>query len=307
MDHPWHVSIASFVAATLLLAFGALQPALGDPSKSAQSKAPTQSCDREQFRVILDVGHSTEVPGATSARGVGEYTFNLSLAQAIEKKMLEAGFSKTTLLITPGKAIPGLVSRVNYITHTPADLFLSIHHDAVPNSFLEKWLYEGKNHNYCDRFKGHSIFVSRDNGDYKASLLFGKALGTQLKTQGRHYTPHYVEKFMGNRQRELVDAEAGVYRFDSLVVLRHTYMPAVLFEAGSIINREEELVMASPEHQALIASAVTTAVENYCQAAGPRKPQQRIARRPHDAAAGTAAAAAPSFLFPFIFVGAPQP
>ena len=26
-------------------------------------------------------------------------------------------------------------------------------------------------------------------------------------------------------------------------------MPAVLLEAGSIINREEELLMSSPEHQ----------------------------------------------------------
>ena len=191
----------------------------------------------------------------------------------------------------------GLVSRVNYTTHAPADLFLSIHHDAVPDKFLEKWTYQGKSHNYCDRFKGHSIFVSRHNPDYRSSLQFGKLLGQQLKAQGMHYAPHYVEKFMGIRQRELVDADAGVYRFDNLVVLMSTTMPAVLFEAGSIINRDEELLMASPEHQALLASAVTTAVENFCQAQGPRKPQQRIARRQHDAAT---ASTVPPFLFPFI-------
>jgi N-acetylmuramoyl-L-alanine amidase len=298
MNHPWHVGAASLLTVSLLFAFSTLQTARGESSKLAQNKPPVASCDREQFRVILDVGHSAEIPGALSARGVGEYTFNLKLAQAIEKKLLEAGFSKTTLLITPGKAIAGLVSRINYATHTPADLFLSIHHDAVPDKFLEKWTYEGKPHNYCDRFKGHSIFVSRNNSDYQSSLLFGRLLGQQLKAQGMKYTPHYVEKFMGIRQRELVDTDAGVYRFDNLVVLMSTNMPAVLFEAGSIINRDEELVMASVEHQEQLASAVTNSVESFCKAQGPRKPQQRIARRQPEAAA---ASATPPFIFPFFF------
>ena len=295
MKFPWHVGAASLFAAALLLGVGAAQA----QSSKAESKKPNiASCDRSQFHVILDVGHSAEVPGALSARGVGEYTFNLALTKVIEKKLLQAGFSKTQLLITPGKAIAGLISRVNYATHTPADLFLAIHHDAVPDKFLEKWTYEGQNHNYCDRFKGHSIFVSRNNSDYQSSLLFGKLLGRQLKEQGMKYAPHYVEKFMGIRQRELVDADAGVYRFDNLVVLMSTNMPAVLFEAGSIINRDEELVMASPEHQELIASAVTKAVESYCTVQS-RKPEQRIARRPQQAEVHRA------LLFP-IFGQAPQ-
>jgi hypothetical protein len=75
---------------------------------------------------------------------------------------------------------------------------------------------------------------------------------------------------MGHRQRLLVDAKAGVYRYDELIVLRDTAMPAVLLEAGSIINREEELRMGSVERQSLISTAVTDAVEAFC-----------VARRPH--------------------------
>jgi len=83
---------------------------------------------------------------------------------------------------------------------------------------------------------------------------------------------------MGHRRRQLVDAEAGVYRYDQLIVLRKTRMPAVLLEAGSIVNREEELLLDSPERQALIARAVTDAVEAFCstrsapKAVGPRRP-----------------------------------
>jgi N-acetylmuramoyl-L-alanine amidase len=69
---------------------------------------------------------------------------------------------------------------------------------------------------------------------------------------------------MGARRRQLVDREAGVYRFDRLAVLIGTKMPAVLLEAGSIINRDEELLMESPERQAQVAVAVTEAVEQFC-------------------------------------------
>jgi N-acetylmuramoyl-L-alanine amidase len=41
-------------------------------------------------------------------------------------------------------------------------------------------------------------------------------------------------------------------------------MPAALLEAGSIINRDEELQMASPERQDKTAFAVTAALREYC-------------------------------------------
>ena len=147
-----------------------------------------------------------------------------------------------------------------------ANLLLSIHHDSVPDRFLEKWDYSGKPKTFSDRFNGHSIFVSDDNLDPKDSLLFGSMLGEQLKARGLQYTPHYTEKFMGRWQRALLDADAGVYRYDTLFVLKKTHMPAVLLEAGSIINREEELVMTSSQRQQLISAAVVDAVDSFCVA-----------------------------------------
>src|SRR5829696_6960937 len=48
-------------------------------------------CDPAAFRVVVDVGHTAEVPGAISARGVPEYAFNLRLAQTIDKHLAAAG------------------------------------------------------------------------------------------------------------------------------------------------------------------------------------------------------------------------
>jgi len=241
--------------------------------------APADRCNRGQFRVILDVGHTAEVPGAMSARGVPEYAFNLRLATQIKQKLVDAGFARTVLLVTAGPARQSLVKRVALANRAPAQLFLSIHHDSVPTRFKQAWEYEGKQNQFSDRFSGHSIFISNDNEHPKASLQFGRLLGNELKARDLHYTPHYKEPFMGSRQRLLVDAEAGVYRYDQLIVLRKTVMPAVLLEAGSIVNRDEELAMGSPERQAAISDAVTEAVAAFCAARAPRQPEPLQAQR----------------------------
>lgn len=252
------------VLAALLFTQGGSAGAQGKPSSPPAKKQDQPTCKKAQFRVVLDVGHSAEVPGSRSARRVPEYEFNLKLGKRIEKSLVGAGFRKTLLMITPGPARAGLAKRVERANALPADLFVSIHHDSVPDWLLDVWMYEGKPEGYSDRFSGHSIFVSAENPRAEASLAFAKLLGRELKAKGLHYTPHYTLPEMDWRRRELVDAEVGVYRYDQLIVLRDTKMPAVLLEAGSIVNRAEELVMGSDKRRSEIAAAVTKAVEQFC-------------------------------------------
>jgi N-acetylmuramoyl-L-alanine amidase len=267
--HPWRIGpAAGLILSLLLAASGAASAAAGAPP--AKPRAPT--CNRAAFRMVVDVGHTVEAPGAMSARGITEYDFNLRLSRQIEKDLIAAGFARTLLMITAEAPTAGLFKRAARANGLAVDLFLSVHHDAVPESFLETWQFEGQEQHFSDRFPGHSIFVSNHNADLQGSLAFGHLLGIALKTRGLQYTRHYTEKFMGNRRRELVDAQAGVSRYDQLIVLMETRMPAVLLEAGSIVNRNEELLLATPEHQALISAAVVEAVEAFCAA---RKPQSK--------------------------------
>jgi N-acetylmuramoyl-L-alanine amidase len=241
---------------------------------------PQPVCDRAAFRTVVDVGHTAEVAGAMSARGVTEYDFDLRLAKQIDKDLTAAGFGRTVLLITAEAPTAGLFKRAARANALKADLFLSIHHDAVPDSFLQTWQFEGQEQHFSDRFPGHSIFISNDNADPRGSLAFGRLLGNALKARGLRYTPHYTEKFMGNRRRELVDEQAGVYRYDQLIVLKDTRMPAVLLEAGSIVNRDEELLLATPERHALVGAAVVEAVDAFCAARRPLSPKPAAAKKP---------------------------
>ena len=234
------------------------------PERRALTGAPPK-CDPAKFRIVVDVGHTAESGGADSARHIPEFEFNLRLARRIEEKLKAEGFVETKVLVTGGKAKPSLLKRVAAANKSGADLFLSIHHDSVPDIFLEDWKFDGKASHFSDRFSGYSVFVSRRNAQFKASLKFATLLGGRMAAQDLQFARQYDQLFMGKFQRPLLDWEAGVYRYDDLVVLRRTAMPAVLLEAGSIINRDEELVMASPEHQDKVGAAVAGAVKEYCE------------------------------------------
>lgn len=240
-------------------------------SKPAALKSVAMTCDPAKFRIVLDVGHTAKSEGATSARNVPEFAFNLHLAQRIEEKLKAAGFAATKLLVTEGSARPSLLRRVAAANDLPADLFLSIHHDSVPNKLLEDWEFDGKKSHFSDRFSGYSLWVSHNNPEFKTSLAFAELVAKEMKAQGLDYAHQYTEAIMGRYQHPILNKETGVYSYDELVVLRKTRMPAVLLEAGSIINRDEELKMGSSERRDIISGGVATAVKEFCDARSPAR------------------------------------
>jgi len=226
---------------------------------------PPFKCEKPKFRIVVDVGHTPDSYGALSARNDPEFGFNFHLARLIAAKLRSEGFAATRLLVTDGKARPSLVKRVSTANQGRADLFLSVHHDSVPDKLLETWEFDGAQSYFSDRFSGHSLFVSERNPHFTASLMLARMIGRQLKEQGLHYASQYTLPVMGRYRRQLLDKDVGVYRYDGLVVLSQTRSAAVLLEAGSIINRDEEMAMNSPERHELIAGAVAAAVGEFCE------------------------------------------
>src|ERR1700750_1101287 len=98
---PHKTSFAAILAAAGWLAAAWSGPALAETTKGGVCVPPA-------YRVILDVGHTAAVPGALSARGVTEYSFNMQLADAIKQALLEAGFNQTIKLITAAPPWRGL-------------------------------------------------------------------------------------------------------------------------------------------------------------------------------------------------------
>jgi N-acetylmuramoyl-L-alanine amidase len=203
--------------------------------------------------IAIDVGHSLDRPGATSARGVPEFRFNQALALAVNKTLRARGLR--TLLIGEDGDAHELSARTAAATQAGARFFLSVHHDSVQPQYLESWSVDGREQRYADRFSGFSLFVSRRNPDPERSLACARAIGAALRGRGFRPSLHHAEPIPGEN-RPLADAENGVYWFDGLLVLRTAASPAVLLEAGIIVNRSEEMDLTRPATRERIADAL---------------------------------------------------
>ncbi len=212
-------------------------------------------------RVALDIGHSVKRPGAYSARGVGEYSFNKTIAEALLRSLTKSGEVDALIINPNGKSI-SLAERTRQAASKQATLFLSVHHDSVQRRYVKEWSVGGKTHLYSDNFSGFSVFVSRKNPKFAQSLQFARLLGEAMIARGFPPTLHHAEKIPGEG-RNLIRKDLGLYEFDDLIVLKTATMPAVLLECGVIVNRSEEASLQTPETQQRIADAATEAIIKF--------------------------------------------
>ena len=201
--------------------------------------------------IAIDVGHHLKHPGAISARGVPEFEYNLQLAREVEAALKHAGHR--TLLIGDDGLSEDLSKRAPRASGM--DLFISIHHDSVQPRFFSNWEYEGEARGYSDRFSGYSLFVSRLHPDTDASLKCASAIGAALRQSGFTPSRYHADPILGEN-RPFADEANGVHYFDNLAVLKTARIPALLFEAGVIVNRDEELRMRNPAVLKLIVDAM---------------------------------------------------
>ena len=235
--------------------------ALAEPDTGAAG-----SCDRAHFRLVIDVGHTAITYGATSANGLPEFQFNLSLAQVVLQHLRDAGFFQADAIVEQGRE--NLAERARRLNAARPDLILSLHHDAVQDRYLKSWVVDGKTQDYSDDFSGYSIFVSEENPRFADSKKFAILLGAELRGRDYKFTMHHTEKIPGEN-RPVLDAGVGVFRYDNLVVLHEAKAPAVLLEAAVIVNRDDERRARDPDYQAGIAESVVAALDKYCAAIKP--------------------------------------
>lgn len=227
--------------------------------------------------VALDIGHTPSHPGAISATGIPEYEFNKNVVEKI-KAALSATDSIEPYVVTSSDTLT-LGGRARLAAAHDAELLIAVHHDSAQDKYLHTWTVHGTVQHYSDEFSGYGVFFSRKNVEAEASLEFAKLLGESMAAQGFQFASHHAEPVKGEN-REIVDAKAGVYGFDDLIVLRMAQMPAALLECGVIVNRSEEKSLLTPQRQEKIAKAVTDAVLEYFSeprpyAVSPQRPGKR--------------------------------
>lgn len=214
--------------------------------------------------VAIDIGHFIEEPGATSAHGRPELDFNRDLAVAVESAAQGRGLK--TMLI----GYDGFMSQLTRRTAAAAgaDFFLSVHYDSVQPYLVETWEYDSVERWFSDLHSGFSLFVSRKNRAVKRSLACASAIGAALRAAGFSPSLYHADRIPGEN-KPFADKTNGVHYYDNLIVLKSATTPAVLLEAGVILNRDEDLKMRSQEVQKRIAGAAALGLERCLESKEP--------------------------------------
>ena len=196
--------------------------------------------------VALDVGHTLAEPGAFSARGRSEFEFNRELAGLLAPALRARGIAVHE--VNFAGTVGSLAARPEQARGS--HFFVSIHHDSISPEYLQFWDWDGYEASHTTLKRGFGIFVSRRNPELAASLRCAALLGATLRRDGFVPTPWHA------RKHQPADAENGVWYYDNLVVLHKSTFPALLFEAGVIKHREEELELREAERQQRMAAAL---------------------------------------------------
>lgn len=181
--------------------------------------------------IALDDGHGMQTAGkrtpfvSSIGRYIPENEFNRAVVKYLNEELKRCGFK--TVLTAPTDADTPLATRVKTANDAKADLFISIHFNALDGKFDGA----GKDP------EGFSAHVN--------SLLYNSAKFAKVAL--KHLAGGTAQKNRGLVQQ-------------NLYVTRETKMPAVLFELGFMDNNREALLMISTAFQKECAQELAKAV-----------------------------------------------
>lgn len=182
-----------------------------------------------------------------SCTGLGEFAYNNGLVHFLYGHLTRAGIRVDVTRDPEGEA--SLTQRAQMARGRK--LLLSVHHDSAQPQFIR--MVNGRP--FSDKAHGYSIFVSGKNPFFSQSLAAAKILGQALYDLGLRPSTHHGEAIAGEN-RPILDPMLGIYQYDNLVVLKQAKAPAVLFEAGVIIEPDNEILVRTTDFQNRVAIAV---------------------------------------------------
>ena len=211
--------------------------------------------------LALDAGYSINDPGMAGVRGKREVEYNDRFVAELIPKIKAAGWE---VKLTRGDY--GYVSdkhRAEQANIWEADLLLSIHHDVSPKRFLKTETKDGVTVNQSTKsFEGYSMYVSKRNKKYRASLCFAQRLGFRLKPLQRD--PAYFHK--EHDGLPLIMKEYGIYERD-IPLLREADIPAVQVKIGVVTDPQDEAWINDDQYRRDIENAVIKTIrvfKQYC-------------------------------------------
>jgi N-acetylmuramoyl-L-alanine amidase len=216
--------------------------------------------------IVIDPGHGGLDPGAIGPGGVYEKNIVFPTAVGLSR-LLSATDSFHVFLTRRENEFVPLPERVARARAWHADLFMSIHADALPNSAMRGLSVFTLSSQASDRDAG--MLAQSENREVVGGVNLGRQardVGNVLLDLARRRTSnlsialaHDVATVLGREVALLENAQ----RSANFVVLTAPDIPSVLVELGCLSNPIEERLLQQSAYQERLARGLAEAIETY--------------------------------------------
>jgi len=232
-------------------------------------KSITSTAKGRDLVVAIDAGHGGQDPGAIGRGGTREKDVNLAIVRRLAKQ-IDAEEGMRAVLIRDGDYFISLRGRIRKAREAGADMFISVHADAVPDRNVSgasvyvlslrgasdeasRWLAEREN--AADLMGGVSL---DDKNDVLASVLLDV---TQKEAVSN--SVEAADAVLGALRRVGHVHGAHRVRHAGFVVLKSPDIPSMLVETAFISNASDERKLRDPAYQQRVAEAIHGGVRNF--------------------------------------------
>ena len=245
----------------------AIEPETYDAATHLESVAANRD-DSKNVVVAIDAGHGGIDSGAHGPKGTQEKKVVFAIAKRLAQ-MINGQPGMRAVLVRKGDYYIPLRKRMDIARKAKADLFVSIHADAIKDASVKgasvytlsntgasseaaRWLAD--NENAADLVGGVSL---DDKDDVLASVLLDLSQSA-TKEASRSVASKILKYF--NAIGRLHKNEVQKANF---MVLKSPDIPSILVETAFISNPTEENELRSGVHQEKVASAVFKGIASY--------------------------------------------
>ncbi len=237
------------------------------PSAPPDSLGETQASPSGKRVVVLDPGHGGVDPGTIGVNGIHEKDVTLALARELRTRLV-AGDRYHVLMTRDADVFVKLRDRVSKARDAAAELFVSLHADAIKNR----------------RHRGASVYtLSEDASDGEAAALAEKEnradiiAGLDLSGRDDVVSQILIDLAQGETMNLSVQfanllipeiaKNAAVLRNSrrqaGFAVLKAPDVPSVLVELGYLSNSEDEALLSSATGRALLVEALVRGIDRF--------------------------------------------
>ena len=242
--------------------------AITSEAEATTTNTKTNQFKNKRFIVAIDAGHGGDDPGAKGASGTQEKQITLAIAKKLQALINDQSGMKAKL-VRKGDYYVGLRERMKIARLAKADLFISIHADAVNNpdvrgasvytlsrngasSEAARWLANSENAK--ERVGGVNL---DDKDEMLASVLLDLS-----QTATQQASVSLADNILKNFNN-IGDLHYNTVQKAGFAVLKSPDIPSILVETAYISNPSDELNLMSNRYQTKMANAILKGVINY--------------------------------------------